>query len=120
MRIWLAFGAVALVVGTAIVGVIRQFSTMGFLGGSHYIFFGCLTLAAVFMVIGESRLRQKIGDKAQKRMAWAVLSCCYGACVGIVAILLGHFFHLQDWVAIAVAVPLGLPALAAVAKISEG
>lgn len=120
MRIWLASAAVALIVGTAIVGAIRQFSMMGLLSASYYTFFGCLALAAVLVFIGESRLRKRISEKAQKRMAWVTLLSCYGACVGIVAILLGHFFHLHDWVAIAVAVPLGLPALAVAAKISEG
>lgn len=40
-------------------------------------------------------------------------------CVGLVSMLIIHFFGLGQWTALAISVPLGLPALYAAARMSE-
>lgn len=73
-------------------------------------------LAIVLTVLAESTPSSH--PKAGSRLAWAALLCCYGVCVGVVSLLIGYAFPLSEWLAIAIAVPLGLPVLLFAAKVA--
>lgn len=51
--------------------------------------------------------------------AWLSLFAMYGTCVGIVSTLVIYFFSLSPLTAIAIAVPVGIPALFLFARMSE-
>lgn len=72
--------------------------------------------AVVFTIIAEKRSRSVFGN----RMAWAALFAIYGVCVGIVSVALMYCFALGELAAVAISVPLGVPALFVAAKMSEG
>ena len=79
--------------------------------------FGCLALALLLTVLAESVPSRR--RKAGSRFTWGAVLCCYGVCVGVVSLLLGHLCHLSEWLAIAVAVPLGFPVVLFAGKIGE-
>jgi hypothetical protein len=78
------------------------------MGAPYWIMLGCLA-AAVLLTVLRERLVPGHPQPAGSVLVWAVLLCLYGACVGLIAGLLTHFFHLSDWVALAIAVPVALP-----------
>ncbi len=82
---------------------------------SIIITLGCLLLAVVFTIIAKRRPSCSGGA----RFAWAGLIAIYGVCVGIVSATLVYFFSLSEWAALAISIPLGVPAGYAAAKISE-
>ncbi|HEY2589887.1 MAG TPA: hypothetical protein VGI81_29350 [Tepidisphaeraceae bacterium] len=71
-------------------------------------------LAVAFTVVAE-----KPDTRARDLAAWAALLALYGVCVGLVSMVLVHFFALDQWIALAISVPLGLPALYFAARMSE-
>lgn len=74
-----------------------------------------LALALAFTIAAESAPahREAIG----RRYAIAVLFCGYGVCVGVLALIIEYFFRCPAWVAIAL--PLGFPALLLAGKMGE-
>ena len=59
-------------------------------------------------------------DKWEWRFAWTTLFLLYGVCVGIVSVLLIHFLSLEEWLAIALSIPLGVPTFLLTTKTAEG
>ncbi len=79
-----------------------------------------LGLAVLATIVAESRLARLWGDRIAWRFAGFAILCCYGVCVGVLSAVIGYFFPVPEWLAVVIAVPLGLPILVLVAKISEG
>jgi hypothetical protein len=71
----------------------------------------CLVLAIVTMCALGSWAPKRLSEKANRVVCWAMLLCCYGVCVGLISAILGYYFELSEGIALAIAVPLGLPAL---------
>ena len=72
--------------------------------------FGFVGLAILSVVVG-SRLGKKFGLSAMKACALISLICCYGFCACVVFGLLVGIFHMRFWLAVIIAVPLGLPVM---------
>jgi hypothetical protein len=73
-------------------------------------------LAVALTVVAEKRnARARARDLAM----WATLLALYCVCVGLVSVVMAHFFAVGQWTALAISFPLGLPALYVVARMSE-
>ena len=83
---------------------------------SYIIIFGSLALGILLTVFAEAASPRRI--KTGKYLAIVAFLCCYGVCIGVAALLAGYFFHIREWIAIAIGVPLGIPILFAAAKMS--
>ena len=83
---------------------------------SYIIIFGSLTLAILLTVFAETTSPRRL--KTGSFFTMAAFICCYGVCVGVAALLVDYFFHIREWVSIAIGVPLGIPVLIAAAKMS--
>jgi hypothetical protein len=71
-----------------------------------------LLCAIAFTVLAEWR------GKSGAWMAWTALFSMYGVCVGIVSAVLVTLFALGEVASLAISVPLGVPVLILLAKIS--
>lgn len=83
---------------------------------SYIIIFGSLALAILLTVFAEVAGPRRL--KSGSVFAMGAFICCYGVCVGVAALLADYFFHVREWVAVAIGVPLGIPILIAAAKMS--
>ncbi len=79
----------------------------------HTVTVVCLLFAVAFTMAAESRPKQS------SWYPWVALVLLYGVCVGTIWLLLGYFFSVGNPAAVAIAVPLGLPALFIAARMSE-
>ena len=84
---------------------------------SLVITFGCLLLAILLTVFAETASPHRV--KTGSRFATAAYFCCYGVWVRVVSPLIGYFLQLQEWLAIAIAVPLGIPIVLFAGKVAE-
>jgi di/tricarboxylate transporter len=81
------------------------------------LIFGSLGLAVLATALIESRLSRRLGKQMASRFAMLALLCCYGVCVGAVSAVVAYFFIIPEWVALVIAVPLGIPLLILASKI---
>ena len=72
--------------------------------------FGFVGLAILSVVVG-SMLEKKFGRPAMIACVWISLICCYGFCAFAAFGLLVGIFHMRLWLAVVIAVPLGLPVM---------
>jgi hypothetical protein len=79
----------------------------------------CLALAFLTTVLAESRFSRRLSKRGEAALVWSALLCCYGVCIGVTSALLSHFFHLREWSALMIAVPLAVPLLIFAAKVGE-
>lgn len=79
-----------------------------------------IMIASLLAAIGCSMIAEKLRAPAGARWAWLGLFAIYGVCIGVVSTLMTYFFDLREWIAIAISIPLGVPALLIAAKMSEG
>ena len=79
----------------------------------------CISLASavVFTVAAERTPSRR--ERAGKRYAIAAIFCGYGVCVGVLAMIIEHLFPSPEWAALAIALPLGFPALLLAGKMGE-
>lgn len=80
--------------------------------------FGFVALAISFVIVG-SKLEKRFGETPVMICAYGAIVCCYGFCSFIAFAILAGIFHLQIWLAITIAVPLGLPVLYLLGKSGE-
>ena len=83
------------------------------------IIIGSLVLAILATVLVESRLSRRLSERTAQKFAGFAILCCYVVCIGVVSALISYWFHVREWLAILIAVPLGAPLLALLAKASE-
>jgi ABC-type Mn2+/Zn2+ transport system permease subunit len=79
---------------------------------------GCLVTAVLLTVLAESRAFRH-SKRIDAILPWAALLSCYGVCVGLVSALLAYFFHISEWLTLAIAVPLACPLFVLAAKAGE-
>src|SRR4051812_40225123 len=91
-----------------------RYAARGVMRTSILISIASLLCAIAFTVAAEKR---PSGSGA--RLAWAALFAIYGVCVGTVSTVLVYFFALGEWAALAISVPLGVPASFLAVKMSE-
>jgi len=85
---------------------------------SWWIMLGSLAAAILLGVLAESR-RFQPPNRLGPALCWGFLLCCYGVCVGLVSGVLAYFLHVDDWLAIAIAVPVAMPVLWLLAKMID-
>ena len=78
-----------------------------------------ITVASLIIAIVCTVMAERRRSPSGARAAWAALLALYGVCVGVVSTALVYFFSLGVLTALAVGVPLGLPAFWAAVKVSE-
>lgn len=83
------------------------------------IIIGSLVLAILATILVESRFSRVLGQRVSSKFAGFAFLCCFGVCVGVVSGLVSYFFHVREWVAILIAVPLGVPVLLLAARVGE-
>jgi hypothetical protein len=83
-----------------------------------WILLGSLPAAIVLTVLAESR-RFRPPSRAAPLLSWGALVCCCGVCVGLVSGVLVHVLRLDEWLALAVAVPAGVLVLWVLAKMMD-
>jgi len=83
------------------------------------IIIGSLVLAILATVLVESRFTRRMSERAASRFMWLAVLCCYGVCIGVVSGLLVCFLHVPEWIALVIAIPLGIPLLLLAAKAGE-
>jgi hypothetical protein len=67
---------------------------------------------AIFFVVVAAILDKKVGGLPRwllKLLVWASIVCCYGFCAFIPFGIFAGLLHMRVWLAIVLAVPLGLP-----------
>lgn len=77
-----------------------------------------LAVAIPLGVLAESR-RFQPPNRVGPALAWGALPCCYGVCVGLVSGVLAYFLRVDDWLAIAIAVPVAMPVLWLLARMID-
>lgn len=83
----------------------------------RFITLACLVLAMLFTFAAE-KTPASSGSRG-KRWAVAALFCGYGVCVGVLALIIEYLFQCPEWAALAIALPLGFPALLLAGKMGE-
>jgi hypothetical protein len=76
-------------------------------------------LAILLVVAGAALDKRGAGLTVVKFCAFGAFVCCYGFCAFIAFGILAGLFHMRVWLAIVVAVPLGLPVLYLLGKAGE-
>jgi len=83
---------------------------------SYIIILGSLLLGILLAVFAETASPRRA--KSGSFFTMAALICCYGFCVGVAALLTNYSFHVREWVAVSIGVPLGIPILIVAAKMA--
>jgi hypothetical protein len=74
---------------------------------------------AIAFTVAATEVAERRGPDSGAPLAWAAFFSMYCVCVGIVSALLVSFFALGVLASLAISVPLGVPVLILLAKMSE-